>query len=363
MERERLSFLVQDPASVGREDLTGLRELADRFPWFAGAHLLRAMGERGTGEVLHEESLMNAAAHLPTRVPLFAAAHPEPAAPVFHMPLTPVIAATPAAPPSTAPPAPVPADHTVEAPPEALPAEEPTGAEEGPLVATTPDGPAQVVASAPVSDVLDLEIRRSAMATGYELLLEHAPELAMPVEPATEPSGAAIAAQVPPVHAPEAETPQAPSPAAAPVARAGQRMRFTAWLSEPAAAADPAPAAVGMAPASAPAPIPACIEEPSVPPVASPAPPLDTDSLIDRFIRQATPEIRPKAAFFTPQQAAKKSLDDTAGLVTETLARIYESQGNIVKAIEAYRKLALKYPEKSAYFAALQKGLEDRSHT
>ena len=33
-------------------------------------------------------------------------------------------------------------------------------------------------------------------------------------------------------------------------------------------------------------------------------------------------------------------------------------QGNVPKAIEAYRRLALKYPEKSAYFAALQKELE-----
>ena len=45
-------------------------------------------------------------------------------------------------------------------------------------------------------------------------------------------------------------------------------------------------------------------------------------------------------------------------MVTETLARVYAKQGNLPKAIEAYRRLALKYPEKSAYFAALQKELE-----
>ncbi|MCB0815344.1 MAG: hypothetical protein KDB87_19545 [Flavobacteriales bacterium] len=67
-----------------------------------------------------------------------------------------------------------------------------------------------------------------------------------------------------------------------------------------------------------------------------------------------------KAEFFTPQQAAKRSLDDTSGLVTETLARIYEKQGNLPKAIDAYRRLGLKYPEKSAYFAALQKALEEQ---
>jgi hypothetical protein len=85
---------------------------------------------------------------------------------------------------------------------------------------------------------------------------------------------------------------------------------------------------------------------------------LDTKALIDRFIQDQAPASPAKAAFFTPQQAAKRSLDDKAGLVTETLARVYAKQGNLPKAIDSYKRLALKYPEKSAYFAALQKELE-----
>lgn len=81
-------------------------------------------------------------------------------------------------------------------------------------------------------------------------------------------------------------------------------------------------------------------------------------SIVDRFIGQEIQAPATKAAFFTPQQAAKRSLDDTAGLVTETLARIYAKQGSTAKAIEAYNKLALKYPEKSAYFAGLSQALE-----
>src|SRR5690606_29094956 len=92
-------------------------------------------------------------------------------------------------------------------------------------------------------------------------------------------------------------------------------------------------------------------------------PAADPRALIDRFIEHETPAPVRKAQFFTPQQAAKRSLDDTAGLVSETLARIYAEQGNIPKAIEAYERLALKYPEKSAYFAALSKELEKRSNT
>jgi hypothetical protein len=80
------------------------------------------------------------------------------------------------------------------------------------------------------------------------------------------------------------------------------------------------------------------------------------------FIQQETPLPAPKTAFFTPQQAAKRSLDDSAGLVTETLARIYAKQGNVAKAKAAYEKLALKYPDKSAYFAALSQALDAQQY-
>jgi predicted Zn-dependent protease len=148
------------------------------------------------------------------------------------------------------------------------------------------------------------------------------------------------------------------------VARKSGKLRFTEWLDETAAertattvpvtAKRPETVATGAAPEMR-----TTAAEATVPPTT---PPLDAKSLVDRFIGQEIQVPAPRATFFTPQQAAKRSLDDSAGLVTETLARIHAKQGNTAKAIEAYNKLALKYPDKSAYFAALAKSLEEQQN-
>ena len=89
---------------------------------------------------------------------------------------------------------------------------------------------------------------------------------------------------------------------------------------------------------------------------------LDQKEIMDHFIQHSTPaRTTEKAVFFNPQQAAKRSLQDD-GMVSETLARIHEKQGNFAKAREVYDRLALKHPEKSVYFAALSKALEARSN-
>jgi len=37
--------------------------------------------------------------------------------------------------------------------------------------------------------------------------------------------------------------------------------------------------------------------------------------------------------------------------ITETLSRIYLKQGHYQKAIDSFKRLSLKFPEKSVYFA------------
>jgi hypothetical protein len=83
-------------------------------------------------------------------------------------------------------------------------------------------------------------------------------------------------------------------------------------------------------------------------------------ALIDKFI-QEDPKISPvRAAFFSPSQMGKLSLLEDESFVSETLAKIYEKQGDFARAARAYKNLGLKNPEKRTYFAALQKRAEER---
>lgn len=77
--------------------------------------------------------------------------------------------------------------------------------------------------------------------------------------------------------------------------------------------------------------------------------------LIEKFIA-ANPRIEPvrdKRDDNAPAVDLSKSFtEEKSGFVSETLAKIYVSQGYFSRAIEIYEKLSLKFPEKSSYFAA-----------
>jgi hypothetical protein len=61
---------------------------------------------------------------------------------------------------------------------------------------------------------------------------------------------------------------------------------------------------------------------------------------------------KPKKEFFSPVKKAKESIDENKMPVSETLARIFELQGNLPKAIYVYEQLSLIFPKKKTYFAS-----------
>jgi hypothetical protein len=76
----------------------------------------------------------------------------------------------------------------------------------------------------------------------------------------------------------------------------------------------------------------------------------DEKILIDKFIK-ASPRLSPPKENTPHVDISEDSVKEHDGIFTDTLARIYIKQGYYSKAIFAYEKLILKYPEKSGYFA------------
>lgn len=320
MNKDRIAALLKDPARVAREDLAGLREFRDRYPWFSGAHLLIALGEHAEGEVLFEETLKTTAAHIPSRELLWdrvqgSGLDPKDAAQVAQAPEAGSHQAAPPAGPSQA--------------------EAPSGTMDPPPFAN------EDIAQR----ILDQQILEAAAAGAYVLEQQVAstPSAFRPVPPPEPPT-------LPPSPPGPAETLNAPR-------------SFTSWL-------DAAPVAPLSDLRSDRSPVAneeaadplrhSGAEGGNSPEATRPATtPGLTRDLIDRFLVRTAPEPR-KAEFFDPQQAAKRSLADHADLVTETLARIHEKQGRWAKAAAAYRHLAVKHPGKSGYFAALAKNAEEQ---
>ncbi len=269
-------------------------------------------------------------------------------------------------------------DVTVAAPAVVAPCVElPSAASREEEVAPEPVVEAlDAVSEVKAQDPLERQILEAALASAYDLTLHHPvptpvvqetrkseelpvvsstlPISKLQVEKATEPVGESPSAE------PSAENVQVAPTKPQPVTR-GTRKLFSSWLdAAPVIVSVPPPIATTTAQVKeSPAPPPSVADAHApVSPVAAMPSAEERKSIVDRFIEQEIQPVAAKKEFFTPQQAAKRSLDDTVGLVTETLAAIYAKQGNIAKAKDAYRKLALKYPEKSAYFAGLLQTLE-----
>ncbi len=87
--------------------------------------------------------------------------------------------------------------------------------------------------------------------------------------------------------------------------------------------------------------------------------------LIDKFL-SSNPKIVPTKEPVSSVNLAKTQMVQNDGLMTETLARIYLEQKNYDKAIQSYKILSLKYPEKSGFFAdqiKAVKQLQEKNNT
>ena len=83
-------------------------------------------------------------------------------------------------------------------------------------------------------------------------------------------------------------------------------------------------------------------------------------ALIDAFLAKGDVRIGPvRDALQSTEEWAQQGLVEDPSLVTETMAKLYASQGQLSRARKAYKLLALKYPEKSVYFAAQLKKLRN----
>jgi hypothetical protein len=86
----------------------------------------------------------------------------------------------------------------------------------------------------------------------------------------------------------------------------------------------------------------------------------EINALLDKFISEQPSISKPVKDFFDPSTNAKKSVEESSELVSETLAQIHVMQGNYAKAIKAYKQLSLLYPEKKAFFASQIKKIESK---
>jgi len=72
--------------------------------------------------------------------------------------------------------------------------------------------------------------------------------------------------------------------------------------------------------------------------------------LIDQFISKK-PKLKVEVSEYESSVDTTSDIGDQAVFMTETLAKLYLNQKNYDKAIQSYKILILKFPEKNSYFA------------
>ena len=86
-----------------------------------------------------------------------------------------------------------------------------------------------------------------------------------------------------------------------------------------------------------------------------------SEEIIDTFLQERDLRIVAREDAPDVEVRLQPELDDEDEIVSEELARIYLAQGLRERAAAIYRKLSLRNPEKSVYFAELIRNMENNN--
>lgn len=319
MTREQLIALMQNPAALTLETLANLKELSAAYPYFQPVRLLLAKNLQATDSHGIEKDLEIISAYIPNRRVLYELLFPfEEELPLPAIDSRPDEPLPPAISPETTMPQTSDEPEWIQDPWQTVSIE--LIEEEG-------------------NTIDELHVYNEPEQSEDPLLpaAGNAEEDLLVIEEEEQPTTESFPDIINSTQNVSAEIP-------APAEDEGDLHNFTAWLSlidgkkpgipEESPFTDlPAQATANQTPA----------EE-----YKSPSPP--SAELIEKFI-QNSPRISPRPDNIPNEDISADSVKEHDGIFTDTLARIYIKQGYYSKAVFAYEKLILKYPEKSSYFA------------
>lgn len=87
---------------------------------------------------------------------------------------------------------------------------------------------------------------------------------------------------------------------------------------------------------------------------------MTAEDRIERFLLQGDHRIVAQPGEVEEEIRTEAELDEEDDVVSEELAEIYVAQGLRAEAADIYRKLSLRNPEKSVYFAELIRKMEEQ---
>jgi hypothetical protein len=291
--------IIKEPGQIDRQMTGEVRELVDLFPWFHSAHLLLLKGLHNTSDVKFETQLKQSAFHIADREVLYY---------ILHRP--------------------VPAEKTISEKP----------AEVAPLQPDQPDNEQVVIASGRNSSDLINELEKTSFSV---------PRTDQTTVVAVQPPKESIVVTT------ESQLDESASVMLV-IEDGDTQIEETVVFMDPSISSGGVDELLELEENG----FDLSGESRTAMPVEEPLPSLEENrkelqaKLIDNFIllnpRIEAPRDKTDKK---NEDISKPFVEEKGGFITETLARIYISQGYYSRAIDIYEKLSLKFPEKSSYFA------------